>query len=94
MWHHIICFPWQGVCICSGEFLHTFGEDKLRYPRGVCVAGQYVYVTDGMDNRVRVFTTKGPHMDSLVLKRGTLFTHWECVDVDGFLYVCDRYNNT
>ena len=30
----------------AGGFLHSFGQDRLGGPQGVCVAGQFVYVAD------------------------------------------------
>ena len=53
----------------GGEFLHSFGSDengvnKLSDPRGVCVAGQYVYVTDHSNNNISIFTTEGEHVTS------------------------------
>ena len=86
----------------NGEFLHSFGcgedgEKVLSYPRGVCVAGQYVYVANYWKQCVSVFTTKGEHV--------TTFGQWGsadgdlkwpygvCVDKDGFVYVCDCSNN-
>ena len=85
----------------NGEFLHSFGcgedgEKVLSLPRGVCVAGQYVYVVNYGKHCMSVFTTKGEHV--------TTFGQWGsangdftypigvCVDTDEFVYVCD-YNN-
>ena len=50
----------------GGEFLHSFGSDengvnKLSNPRGVCVAGQYVYATDYSNNNISIFTTEGEY---------------------------------
>ena len=85
----------------DGDLLRSFGCDengvkKLSRPRGVCVAVQYVYVTDdGLDN-VSVFTTEGAHVISFGDRGGGggLFwcPHGLCVDRDGFVYVTDYYN--
>ena len=85
----------------NGEFLHSFGcgEDRekvLSRPRGVCVAGQYVYVTDYEKHCVSVFTTKGEHVTTFGQK-GSGDGDFNsplgvCVDKDGFVYVCDFYN--
>ena len=86
----------------SGEFLHSFGSDengvnKLSNPRGVCVAGQYVYATDYSNNNISIFTTEGEYVTSFGqcgAKEGYLDHPWGiCIDNEGFLYVCDCYNN-
>ena len=85
----------------NGEFLHSFGcgedgEKVLLCPRGVCVAGLYVYVVNYGKHCVSVFTTKGEHVNT--------FGQWGsgnhdfnypvgvCVDKNGFVYVCDLNN--
>ena len=86
----------------GGEFLHSFGSDengvnKLSQPRGVCVAGQYVYVTDHSNNNISIFTTEGEYVTSFGqygTKEGYLKSPWGiCIDNEGFLYICDCYNN-
>ena len=85
----------------GGEFLHSFGIDengvnKLIGPRGVCVAGQYVYVTDHSKNNISIFTTEGKYLTSFGQRggnEGDLKSPWGiCIDNDGFLYVCDYAN--
>ena len=86
----------------GGEFLHSIesdenGVNKLSDPRGVCVAGQYVYVTDYSNNNISIFTTEGEYV-TLFGQRGTkegyLKNPWGiCIDNECFLYVCDCYNN-
>ena len=56
----------SGIQVFSkdGEFLRCFGCDendvvRLMSPWGVCVAGQYVYVTDCRAHKIVVFTTEG-----------------------------------
>ena len=86
----------------GGEFLHSFGSDengvnKLSDPRGVCVAGQYVYVSDYNNHNISIFTTEGEHMTSFGqcgVNEGCLYHPWGiCIDNDGFLYICDYQNN-
>ena len=86
----------------NGEFLHSFGcgedgEKVLSSPRGVCVAGQYVYVANYRKHCVSVFTTKGEHVTTFG-QGGNGNGHFNrpygvCVDKDGFVYVCDFHNN-
>ena len=85
----------------GGESLHSFGSDKdgvnkLSEPRGVCVAGQYVYVTDWDNHNISIFTTEGEHVTSFGQRganEGDLNHPWGiCIDSDGFLYVCDHDN--
>ena len=79
----------------DGESLHSFGSDengmnKLSDPRGVCVAGQYVYVTDYIKDNVLIFTIEGKYLTSF---GQCLYGPWGiCIDNDGFLYVCDCNN--
>ena len=83
----------------SGEFLHAFGQgdgDGMKKPAGVCVVGQYVFVTEWDGHCVSVFTTEGERVTSFGQygseegdfnrPRGV------CVDKDGFVYVCDNDN--
>ena len=86
----------------DGDLLRSFGYDengvkKLRGPRGVCVAGQSVYVTDGCLDSVSVFSTEGAYVTSFG-QRGSEEGCFDspcglCVDRDGFVYVADHYNN-
>ena len=85
----------------GGEFLRSFGCDengvnKLNVPRGVCVAGQYVYVVNWSNHNVSVFTTEGAYVTSFGQKgssKGDFKYPWGvCVDGDGFVYVCDNDN--
>ena len=76
----------------DGEFLHSFGGGessvkRLEWPWGICVAGQYVYVTDyHIDvNKIVVFTTEGNYVTSF----GDYWTYGVCVDQAGFVYVAD-----
>ena len=86
----------------NGEFLHSFGcgedgEKVLASPHDVCVAGQYVYVTDHEKHCVSVFTTKGEHVINFGQKgygKGDFnIPIGVCVDKDGLVYVCDYHNN-
>ena len=87
------------VFSASGVFLRSFGNNKLSAPCGVCVSGQYVYVSDTDEDCVSVFTftTAGVYVTSFGeygSKEGELFgPYYLCIDKNGFLYVCDHYNN-
>ena len=85
----------------DGVLLHSFGCDKnginrLNDPHGICVSGQYVYVSnDGSDN-VSVFTTAGLYVTSFGQK-GREEGEFKspsgiCVDQHAIVYVCDSYN--
>ena len=72
------------------------GIKTLKNAPVVCVAGQYVYVTDYGKHCVPVFT-KGEHVTTFGQKgSGDGDFNGPCgvyVDEDGFVYVCDCYNN-
>ena len=100
---YVIDYPNSVIRVFSidGDLLRSFGCDengvkKLSVPRGVCVAGQYVYVADiGCDN-VSVFTTEGVYVTSFG-HRGSEEGYFDipcvlCVDRDGFVYVVDYCN--
>ena len=85
-----------------GDLLHSFGCDedgimKLKCPRGVCVSGQYVYVSNYDDHNISVFTTQGQYVTSFGQegkREGEFCRPWGvCVDRDGFVYVCEYGNN-
>ena len=90
------------VFTIDGDLLRSFGCDengvkKLSSPCGVCVAGQFVYVTDVGLNNVSVFTTEGACVTSFG-HHGSgegcfSFPHGLCVDRNGYVYVTDRYND-
>ena len=82
------------------DFLRSFGCDengvkKLSRPTGVCVAGQYVYVTDTGLHNVSVFTTEGAYVTTFGqhgCEEGCFgYPYGLCVDRDGFVYDVD-YN--
>ena len=86
----------------EGQLLHSFGCDedgvkKLKDPYGVCVSGQYVYVSNFYGHNISVFTTQGQYVTSFGqegMGEGEFYHPWGvCVDRDGFVYVCDFCNN-
>ena len=77
----------------GGELLRSFGSNengikRLQWPYGVCVAGQYVYVTDDVC-KIFVFTTEGYYVTSF----GGYYSPGVCMDQDGFMYVTDCYHS-
>ena len=86
----------------EGQLLHSFGCDedgvkKLNGPRGVCVSGQYVYVSNRRGHNISVFTTQGQYVTSFGqegMGEGEFnYPRGVCVDRDGFVYVCDFSND-
>ena len=83
----------------DGAFLRSFGMSvKLKSPLALCVSGQYVYVSDWDGHKIAaVFTTEGEHVATFGQKgsdKGDFNRPLGvCVDDDGFVYVCDEYNN-
>ena len=73
------------------------GEGDLRRPRGLCVSGDYVYVTGDGNSCVSVFRTSGEFVHSFG-KKGSGRGELKCpygiaVDQDGFVFVCDPGNH-
>ena len=85
----------------NGQYLRHFGwegqgEGELSHPRGLCVSGDYVYVTE-LCNRVSVFHTSGKFSHSFG-KTGSgrdelRAPYGIAVDHDGFVFVCDKDNS-
>ena len=86
----------------QGVFLYSFSEKgssshKLDSPHSICVAGDFVYVTEWGDAHcVSVFTKKGKFITSFG-KRGSKEGEFNnpsglAMDSDGVLYVCDTDN--
>ena len=81
----------------SGAFLRSFGKGTIGWPWSVCVAGQYVYVSNNNVHKISVFTIEGEHVATFGQKgSGAGDLHHPigvCVDRDGFVYVCDQENH-
>ena len=78
----------------TGEVLHSLGCDEkgvavLETPRGGCVWGQYVYVTDADKKEVMVFDATGNYVTSF----GNSVYLSVCVDSDGFVYASSFRGN-
>ena len=79
-----------------GRYRHEFGQNELVLPRGLCVSGNYVYITDGKEGccHVSVFRISGEFVNSFGCGRGELCQpHGIAVDKHGFVFVCDSSNN-
>ena len=83
----------------DGVHLRSIGHDKeeLKEPWGLCVHGQYVYVTDVNCHCVFVFTTDGEYVTSFGQqgqKEGDFnYPFYINVDNNGFVYVTDFSND-
>ena len=85
----------------QGDHLRSFGcnlkgENILKKPLGLCVAGQFVYVCNNDAHNVCVFTTEGK-LVTIFGQHGRKSGEFDtprsvCIDVDGFVYVCDSIN--
>ena len=85
----------------SGQFIRAFGQEgegKLRGPTGLhIVDDKYVYVSDWRGDCIVVYETSGQFVTSFG-RRGQNegeFCDPYCITscTDGFIYVCDHYNN-
>ena len=77
------------VFTIRGLFLRSFAVKKLASPRGICIFGEYIYITDYKTN-VLVYTTEGEHVTTF----NQFKSPWNiCTDKDGFIYVCDFGKN-
>ncbi len=94
-----------GNCIqvfnTQGDILYSFSGNtshKLERPHSICIAGDFVYVTDwGNVHCVSVFTKIGKFVTSFGLKGSKegefSYPTGLAVDSDGVLYICDESNN-
>ena len=87
----------------NGRYLQQFdargqqGESELNSPTGLCVSGDYVYITEWANHCVSVFRTSGEFVHSFG-KEGSgrdelLDPSGIAVDKDGFVFVCDTSNS-
>ena len=81
----------------SGHFVRFFGQEgkgKLREPSALHIVDKYVYVSDHNGNCILVYDTSGNFVTSFCHKEGELYYPF-CITscADGFIYVCDCWNN-
>ena len=72
----------------DGKYLHSFGNDQLLKPFGICVSKDFVFVTDEEKRCVIKFTLEGVSKISSdgSVKFNTIYGIDCC---DKFLYICD-----
>ena len=85
----------------DGQYLRHFGQKgqnkgELSDPRGICVKGDYVYITE-LFHCVSVFHISGEFVHCFGKKEGSDRDELKApygivVDQDGFLFVCDKDN--
>ena len=84
----------------SGHFIRAFGEEgerKLGWPSGLYIADKYVYVSNLRDNCIVIYDNSGQFVTSFG-RGGENKGEFNCPFcitscVDGFIHVCDYYNN-
>ena len=81
----------------DGVLLRSFGCDDSRWnkPRGICVSGQYVYVSNGGGYDVSVHTTVGHYITSFCHEgeEGEFYNPIGiCIDKNSMFFVCDQFN--
>lgn len=80
------------VFTTSGHFIRSFAGKNLVAPYGICVSGNFVYVTDRTSHDdILAFTSDGEYITQ------HSYCNFDgpfgmCVDRDGFIYVCDQGN--
>ena len=98
---------YHGNCVkvlsAQGEHLYSFGNKeiaskKLDHPHSICVASDFVYVSEwGNNHCVSVFTKEGKFISSFGNRgheKGQFLRPCGlAIDGDGFLYVCDCGNS-
>ena len=84
----------------SGHFIRTLGDEgerKLGLPSGLHIADKYVYISDWGSHCIVVYETSGQFVTSFG-RLGENEGEFDCPFcitscVDGFIHVCDHWNN-
>ena len=72
----------------DGKYLHSFGNDQLLNPFGICMSKDFVFVTDDEKRCVTKFTLEG--VFKISSDGGVKFNNICGIDCcDKFLYICD-----
>lgn len=78
----------------DGQYLRSFTGKNLGVPNGICVAGDYIYVSDYATQDVLAYTVRGKFVSSFrehsTCQFARPFGVW--ADKDGFIYICDNGN--
>ena len=85
----------------SGQFIRQFGHEegkgRLEEPTAVHIIRQFVYVSDSRHHHIAVYETSGQFVSSFGKRGGREreFDEPRCItsDHNGFIYVCDLWNN-
>ena len=81
----------------NGQFIREFGEGKLKGPLGLHIADKYVYVSDLSGDCIVVYETSGQFVTSFGRhgQNEGEFHYPYCITscVDGYIHVCDEWNN-
>jgi tetratricopeptide (TPR) repeat protein len=86
----------------SGHFVRSFGRigsgtGRFRYPRGLALVGEEVWVCDSLNHRIQVFDGKGKFLRAIADDGMNRDRFREPVDielyVDGLVLVADRRNH-
>ena len=82
------------VFTTNGQYLRSFTGKSLGVPNGICVAGDYIYVSDYATQDVLAYTTRGKYVSSFKQHSTCQFARpfgvW--ADKDGFIHICDNGN--
>ena len=86
------------VISSDGELLRFFGtEDGDRFqPRGIFVAGQFVYVANEINHKLCVYSLEGEFVASIGKWGSGKCDFYSPVGVcvrESYVYICDRFNN-
>ena len=81
----------------SGQFIREFGGGKLKAPSGLHIADKYVYVSVLSGDCIVVYETSGQFVTSFGrpgLNEGEFYWPYSSTScVDGYIHVCDMFNN-
>ena len=82
---------------CLSHFGHGGTEGAVVHPYGISVFGDHVFICEHYEHYVSIFHTSGRYVARLGqfgVKKGDFKHPWGVdVDEDGFVYVCDSFNN-
>ena len=81
----------------GGQFIREFGKGIMKAPSGLHIADKYVYVSDVTGHSIIVYETSGRFVTSFGRpgQNEGAFDYPFCITscVDGYIHVCDWWNN-